>query len=506
MSAGPSLADPPRPSRRTLEAAARFGLLAGETPPGLVEPGRAAARAAWLVRAHLWSAPLVPVRAPARACVVLLAGPSGSGKSLTLSRIARSLPARAITWAADAGRQRGGSVVDQFPGPLDRALRLLAAAGLADARLFSRRVRDLSDGERARLSLALAMDRAERLGADGTGDTDGRAMPPFLAAEPPAVLIDELGSNLDDATAQSLARSLRRWADRAAPVRVIAATARDDLAAALRPDLLVRHRLGAHATVEHDPAPPIAGAAARDDPDRVAIGPGDRADYDALAPYHYRAGPPATFERILVARARARDRSPADPAAASPVGVLVVSRPTLNGPWRRAAWSARYASGRPGADARRLNREVRAISRVIVDPRYRGRGVATRLLRAYLDRPLTPRTEAVAAMAGSCPLFAAAGMRKVDSPASARDRRLRRALRRHGINPTDLADTDTLDALSRHPPDDLLRALRAWANAARATRGLARPRRGVRRAVFARRLLRAAAASLAAQRHVFVAG
>ncbi len=73
-------------------------------------------------------------------------------------------------------------------------------------------------------------------------------------------------------------------------------------------------------------------------------------------------------------------------------GVLVVSMPTLNGRWRHAAWpDVDWAAGGRTAAARRLNLRVRTISRVIVEPRCRGMGVATKLVRSYLAGPLTAR-------------------------------------------------------------------------------------------------------------------
>ena len=161
----------------------------------------------------------------------------------------------------------------------------------------------------------------------------------------------------------------------------------------------------------------------------IEIVEGDQRDYRALAHLHYREARPATFCRVLTARHRAQM-----------VGVLVVSRPTLNARWRNLLWPGQYAGPDKRANAARLNAELRCISRVIVDPRARGLGVGTSLVRAYLRAPLTRRTEAVAAMGAACGLFRAAGMREVLLPPSPRDRMLRLALRRAGIAPWELLD------------------------------------------------------------------
>ncbi|CAG0980985.1 hypothetical protein PHYC_01764 [Phycisphaerales bacterium] len=216
------------------------------------------------------------------------------------------------------------------------------------------------------------------------------------------------------------------------------------------------------------------------------ITPGRWADYLALSHHHYRAGPPATHTFILAAR---------DGRTDDLAGVLVVSMPALNAPWRRAAWGERYTPrgrGRRAAIAR-LNAEVRTISRVIVEPRYRALGVATALVRAYLIRPGTARTEALSAMGAYCPLFERAGMRPLALPRSRRDARFARALA--PTAPWRLVDLAY--AHSRRSPS-LRRAARTWANDSKATRRhAARP---------AGELLALAASSLCARPVAYVCG
>lgn len=151
------------------------------------------------------------------------------------------------------------------------------------------------------------------------------------------------------------------------------------------------------------------GAGAVDPLARVVIEVGSIADYARLAAFHYLAGPPATHVRVLAAR-----------DAGQTVGVLVVSMPTLDGAWRDVAWAGRYRARRAGersACLRLLNAEVRTISRVVVDPRWRGLGLARKLVERYLAEPLTERTEAVCGIGAVCPFFARAGMREVPVPA-----------------------------------------------------------------------------------------
>lgn len=190
------------------------------------------------------------------------------------------------------------------------------------------------------------------------------------------------------------------------------------------------------------------------------IEPGTRGDYLVLGRHHYASGEPATYAHVLRAVDDGRT-----------VGVLVVSRPTLNAAWRRLAWPDALAGLDKRATAAWVNAHLRTISRVVVEPRWRGTGVARSLVRAYLDDPLTAHTEAVAAMAGVSPFFERAGMRRVDRAMTRRDRALRRVLRDAGIRAWELLDLRAARTwCERSPP---VRAeLRRWAKSSRGTRGL----------------------------------
>jgi hypothetical protein len=212
----------------------------------------------------------------------------------------------------------------------------------------------------------------------------------------------------------------------------------------------------------------------------AAIQPGTLADYDALSRFHYRARKPATAVRILRAL---------DAESGILAGVLIVSMPTIDGAWRALAWPGRYdprALGKAAA-LRRVNAEVRTISRVVIEPRFRGLGLAGALVRAYLGLPLTPATEAVASMGAACPFFARAGMIEYRLPPPRADARLLDALAHAAIGAEDLADRAF--PIARHP--FIARELSAWASwskPARAVRG--RPAREIAPIAAARLLAR----------------
>lgn len=185
----------------------------------------------------------------------------------------------------------------------------------------------------------------------------------------------------------------------------------------------------------------------------VRIVPGDPRDYAALERFHYRAGRPATCVRTLCAE------SDIDGSLA---GVLLVSMPTLNARWRPLLWGDRFRSGDKRRDAKAINDSLRTISRVVVDPRYRGLGVATLLVRAYLAQPLTQATEAVAAMGWVCPFFQCAGMRAVNLPPRENDAKLARDLREASVRAWELMDAARAEHLMKSSKA-VARAVHAWA-------------------------------------------
>ncbi|MFW5682254.1 MAG: hypothetical protein ACOC1G_04535 [Phycisphaeraceae bacterium] len=224
--------------------------------------------------------------------------------------------------------------------------------------------------------------------------------------------------------------------------------------------------------------------------DGLPIEPGTRRDYAALSEHHYRAGKPATATRVLVIRSpdaslaerwramcgeplRAADSAemhteataPAEPAM--PIAVLVESLPALSCRMRDWALRDRYGGWlRPAERAKLLNDELRCLSRVVVHPQWRGQGLAVRLVRHALATATTPFTEALAAMGRVSPFFEKAGMTPYPRPSHPHDARLRAALERVGVQPTDLSRLDaTHKRIADLPHRDrrfLARELRHW--------------------------------------------
>jgi hypothetical protein len=184
--------------------------------------------------------------------------------------------------------------------------------------------------------------------------------------------------------------------------------------------------------------------------ERVAeatIESGTLADYRALARFHYRGNHPGAVTSVLCIRRLAPSvvgRYVARTGESELIGVLVRSLPALACRMRDDATGGRYRRLKPREAGIMLNREVRTISRVVIDPRYRGLGLAVDLVRHALahpeehDPPLM-FTESLAAMGRVSPFFERAGMIRFERPIRAEHLRLIEALRYVGLEPCALA-------------------------------------------------------------------
>lgn len=160
---------------------------------------------------------------PARGQILLITGPSGAGKSSCLASLKRRIPRRLRIDLNELALPRRRSVVDCFPKlSVEETLQSLCRVGLGEASTYLFQPRQLSDGQKWRLKLALCLERAR------VADDD----------EPPCIVCDEFAALLDRVTARIVARLLRRAVDEA-NLRAVVATSHDDLHGVLAPDIVV---------------------------------------------------------------------------------------------------------------------------------------------------------------------------------------------------------------------------------------------------------------------------
>ncbi len=350
--------------------------------------------------------------------LTLITGHSGSGKSTLLRSLQHTLP---ITITADnlALPDPTKPIVNLFNSPLTQTLQLLSQVGLAQPNLWSLPAQALSTGEQSRLQLARLLD----------------------AAKPNStILIDELATPLDRLTARSLCASINKLITRKPALHIIAAAAHEDLPTYLDTDLLIT-------------ANDLSILPNQYTQETITYEPGSIDDYHALKHHHYLGTDPASVVRID----RAMRTCPVTKSSIL-AGVLVVAYPTLNASWRDRAWPGRYTTACKSTNAKRVNAELRRLSRIIIDPRSRSLSIASTLVRNYLANPLTPATEALAAMGSTNPFLKSAGMTEYKVSHTPSDLRLLDCLHHLDYTPNDLLDCQCLDPL-------LLRELKTWARA-----------------------------------------
>ena len=171
---------------------------------------------------------------------------------------------------------------------------------------------------------------------------------------------------------------------------------------------------------------------------KVEIVPGTFADYKQLAQYHYRDNGPGQFSRIYTMRVQSGISNLKSQIDC--IGVIVYSTATLGQELRNIATNNFFIGFDQKTQLALLNKYVRRISRVIIEPRFRGLGLAKMLVRETIPMMDFPIIEAVAVMGSVNPFFEKAGMIAYTAPEKESGIRLAEALSAVGIEQELLID------------------------------------------------------------------
>lgn len=192
---------------------------------------------------------------------------------------------------------------------------------------------------------------------------------------------------------------------------------------------------------------------------------GTREDYESLSHYHYRESRIGPYAAIFALKGKpaAAGKFPKralrcatcrTAARIEVVGVIVYAMPAAGCRMRSAATP--ILSGFTGLDKssrlKIIGKNIRTISRVIIEPRFRSLGLAARLVRETMPLMNVPFIEALAVMGRVNPFFEKAGMTRFGGPPSVGCVRLMEAFSAVGVDERDLIDSrlvqEKLDTLS----------------------------------------------------------
>jgi len=159
--------------------------------------------------------------------IVYISGPSGSGKTVLLRELEKSIPAGQRVNLDDIELVRGKSVIDCFDGDVVSSFKLLSTAGFSDVFCILNEPAKLSDGQKWRFKLAMALALGRRF-----------------------VFADEFCCGLDRVTAAVISYNVHKFARRN-KVTFILASSHEDTLLDLQPDTLIIKELSGPARVIH---------------------------------------------------------------------------------------------------------------------------------------------------------------------------------------------------------------------------------------------------------------
>jgi len=142
--------------------------------------------------------------------------------------------------------------------------------------------------------------------------------------------------------------------------------------------------------------------------EKLRVVPGGIEDYKQLARYHYRGSRPGPCKAVFALKSNGALPGLSREAV---VGVVIYSAPTAVLELRNAATNDFFAGLDRDTQLGLMNKNIRRISRLVIEPRFRGLGLATRLVRETMPQLNVPIIEAAAVMGQVHPVLEKAGMK-----------------------------------------------------------------------------------------------
>lgn len=165
----------------------------------------------------------------------------------------------------------------------------------------------------------------------------------------------------------------------------------------------------------------------------MRIVPGDISDYKKLARFHYRDSNLTVYAAIFAMKMNSET-----------VGVIVYTMPSPALELRNIATDGHFTGFDKATQLALINKNIRCISRVIVEPRLRSLGLASRLVRETMPQMDVPIIEAMAVMGLVNPFFEKGGMTAYQAKMPARCVRLLEALSMVGIEEEQMLDAQNV--------------------------------------------------------------
>ncbi len=162
---------------------------------------------------------------------------------------------------------------------------------------------------------------------------------------------------------------------------------------------------------------------------KLKIEEGNIGDYKQLALYHYRQSRLGPYSAIFAIKV---EKMPGV-LRRQTVGVIVYATPAAAVEMRNVALGGILSNISQRDELSFINNNIRNISRVVLEPRFRGLGLAAWLVRETLHLVNVPIVEALAVMGHVNPFFEKAGMKAYAAKESLRCVRLIEAFSAVGI-------------------------------------------------------------------------